>query len=200
MAINSMFSVIYICICILIGYSAPELDIAAFKLTKTCAVATFTKPVNLFKCSLGLDSNTKFDTRMWQPLNGQGDRDDLYDTIWTLEDVFELNSESNAILDMEFIDEHGHTHMLPIKKQNNGLFGIRLPKFGYEFGSSVLDVLKEQLASCKQLLEFEPDSKCMSLTLNFHSNHRIYGFVFDFRDFADGCPADARHRSQTIPR
>lgn len=139
------------------GYSAPELDIAAFKLSKTCAVVSFTKPVNLYKCSLSLDTNTKFDTRKWQPINSNNTE---YDIIWTLEDVFELNSESNAVLDLDFTDEDGESHLLPISKRNNGLFGIKMPSFGYEFGSSVLDVLNEQLNSCKQLLEFEPDSKC----------------------------------------
>lgn len=121
-------------------------------------MASFSKPVNLFKCSLSLDSNTKFDTKKWRPATA-GDHI-VYDTIWTLEDIFELNSESNAVLDLDFIDENGQSHVLPIKKQNDGLFGIKMPTFGYEFGSGVLDVLREQLTSCKQLLEFEPDSKC----------------------------------------
>lgn len=139
------------------GCSAPDLDIAAFKLGKTNAVVSFSKPVNLHKCSLSLDSNTKFDTKKWLPINSSISK---YDTIWTLKDVFELNSDSSETLELEFIDENGQSHTLPIVKHENSLFGIKMPKFGYEFGASVLDVLKEQLSSCQQLLEFEPNSKC----------------------------------------
>lgn len=105
-----------------------------------------------------MDSNTKFDTKLWQPINCKNNE---YDVIWTLEDVFELNTESNVALELEFIDENGNSHLLPVAKQNDGLFGIKMPTFGYDFGSGVLDVLNEQLESCNQLLEFEPDSKCM---------------------------------------
>lgn len=150
--------------------------------------------MNLYKCSLSLDSNTKFDTKKWQPVNTSDTNS--YDTIWTLEDVFELNSESNAVLDLDFIDESGQSHTLPIKKQNNGLFGIKMPKFGYEFGSSVLDVLKEQLSSCKQLLEFEPDSKCKcsrSMIIPIISTHSLC-IARIRRDLADGRSSDACYR------
>lgn len=133
------------------------MDIAAFKLGKTNAIVTFSKAVNLHKCSLSLDANTKFDTKKWLPLNASASN---YDTVWTLEDVFELNSDSNSTLELEFIDEDGQSHTLSILKRDNSLFGIKMPKFGYEFGASVLDVLKEQLSSSQQLLEFEPNSKC----------------------------------------
>lgn len=42
--------------------------------------------------------------------------------------------------------------------------GVKLPKFGFEFGSTILEVLHNQLESCNQLLEYEPDSKWTLLT------------------------------------
>lgn len=144
-----------ILLCIL-GYSQQELDIAAFKLSKTYAIISFTKAVNLHKCCISLDSNTKFDTKKWQPIQDNAE----YDVIWKLEDIFELNNESSLTFDLTFVDEEENSHSLAIEKHNDGLFGIKMPKFGYEFGASVLHLLKEQLASCKDLLEFEPDSKC----------------------------------------
>lgn len=140
----------------LLGYSQQELDIATFKLTKTYAIISFTKAVNLHKCSISLDANTKFDTKKWKPIQNDAE----YDIIWKLEDLFELNNESSLTFDLTFVDEDENSHNLPIQKQDDGLFGIKMPRFGFEFGAGVLDVLKEQLASCKQLLEFEPDSKC----------------------------------------
>lgn len=138
------------------GYSQQELDIAAFKLTKTYAVISFTKAVNLHKCCISLDSTTKFDTKKWEPIQSNAE----YDIIWKLEDLFELNNEISSTFELVFVDEEENSHSLTITKHNDELFGIKMPKFGYEFGANVLDVLREQLESCKQLLEFEPESKC----------------------------------------
>lgn len=88
-----------------------------------------------------------------------------HDSIWKLEDTFELNSEGDSLFDLTFVDENENSHILQITKSNDGLFGIKMPKFGYEFGSGVLNVLEEQLDSCQQLLEHEPDSKCNSFVL-----------------------------------
>lgn len=50
---------------------------------------------------------------------------------------------------------------LDLKRCHDGFFGIKCPRFEYEFGAAVIDELKNQLESCKQLLELEPDSKCL---------------------------------------
>lgn len=141
----------------LAGNSEQELDLAAFKLTKTYALLAFSKPVDLHRCSLSLDATTKFDTNKWHPVNKTGNR---YDSVWKLEDSFELNNESGLSFDLSCTDENGNIHTMPITKCNDGLFGIKMPRFGYEFGDSVRELLIEQLSSCKQLLEFEPESKC----------------------------------------
>ena len=147
------------------GNSEQELDIAAFKLTKTYALITFTRPVDLYKCSISLDATTKFDTNKWQPVNGEPPV--KYYPVWKLEDSFELNSEGDTIFDLTFVDEDDNSHSLQITKSNDGLFGIKMPRFGYEFGSGVLSVLEEQLSSCQQLLEYEPESKCKNLANQF---------------------------------
>lgn len=151
-----------------IGNSEQELDIAAFKLTKTYALITFTRPVDLYKCSFSLDATTKFDTNKWQPVNAEAFV--KHYPIWKLEDSFELNNEGDSLFDLTFIDENDNSHILQIKKSPSmdGLFGIKMPKFGYEFGSGVLNVLQEQLSSCQQLLEYEPDSKCK--IIEFHTS------------------------------
>lgn len=145
----------------IVGDTAQELDIAAFKLTKTYALITFTRPVNLHKCSVSLDATTKFDTSKWEPVKGRQDVDNY--TIWKLEDSFVLNSEGDSRYDLTFVNEDDESFTLPIIKSDDGLFGIKMPRFGFHFGASVLDVLKEQLSSCQQLLEYEPDSKCKSV-------------------------------------
>lgn len=151
----------YYTICIyefITGNSEQELDVAAFKMTSTYALITFTRPVDLYKCSISLNRTTKFDTNKWQPVNAK--LDVKHDSIWKLEDTFVLNSEGDSLLDLTFVDEYENSYGLQIIKNNDGLFGIKMPKFGYEFGLGVLDVLQEQLTSCQQLLEYEPDSKC----------------------------------------
>lgn len=145
----------------LVGDTAQELDIAAFKLTKTYALITFTRPVNLHKCSVSLDATTKFDTSKWEPVQGVAHIEHY--TIWKLEDSFVLNSEGDSRYDLTFVDEDNESFTLPIIKSDDGLFGIKMPRFGFHFGAGVLDVLKEQLSSCQQLLEYEPDSKCKSV-------------------------------------
>jgi len=146
----------------LLGYSQPELDIAAFKITKTNAIISFSLPVNLRNenCRLSLDVTTKFELKNWQPINSTNH----YDTIWILQDSFELNNNSGSEFELEFIDEHGNSHLLTIRKTSNGLFGIKLPRFEYEFEPAVLDELKGQLKSCQELLEYEPESKWTLLT------------------------------------
>lgn len=142
----------------LLGYSQPELDLAAFKITKSNAIISFTLPVNLRNdnCSLSLDVTTKFELKNWKPINSTNH----YDTIWILQDTFELNNNSESEFELEFIDEHGNSHQLKIRKTASGLFGIKLPRFEHEFEPAVLDELKGQLKSCQELLEYEPESKC----------------------------------------
>ncbi|XP_031617079.1 geranylgeranyl transferase type-2 subunit alpha [Contarinia nasturtii] len=146
----------------LLGNSEQELDIAAFKLTKTYALIAFTRPVDLYKCSISLDATTKFDTNKWQPIDSEFPV--KHYSVWKLEDTFELNNEGNSIFELSFVDEDDNSHSLQITKSNDGLFGIKMPRFGFEFGSGVLNVLQEQLSSCQQLLEYEPESKWTLLT------------------------------------
>lgn len=144
------------------------MDIAAFKLTTTYALITFTRPIDLYKCSISLDATTKFDTNKWEAINAQPDL--KYYTIWRLEDSFALNSEGDSVFDLTFVDENEMAHNLQIAKSDGGLFGIKMPRFGYEFGVGVRDVLQEQLKLCQQLLEHEPESRCMSLRSNWWRN------------------------------
>lgn len=97
-----------------------------------------------------------FELKNWSPLNSNSS----FSTIWLLKDVFEFNSNSDLQFDLEFIDETGGKHSLRINKINECLFGIKKPKFGYEFEEAVLEVLQGQLSSCEELLKFDPDCKC----------------------------------------
>lgn len=83
----------------------------------------------------------------------------IYDTIWILDGNFEVPEEFCGKVTLEVV-ENGELHELEIKKSENFVIGVKMPKFGYEFGVAVMDVLKGQLDSCNQLLEYEPDSKC----------------------------------------
>lgn len=149
----------------LLGYSRPELDIAAFRVdvSRKLATVAFTRPVNLkhektklcfsFSNQLGNESG-------WQSASP----DDSYSVTWFLKD-FELELADQPIYSVTFTDEDGKSYSLEAQKlSHQGLIAIRKPKCGYEFGTAVLDVLKAQLSNCEQLLEYEPDSKWTLLT------------------------------------
>lgn len=154
----------------LLGFSQPELDIAAFKLTKTYAIVSFSKPINLNneKCSLSLNATTMFDVNRWKPVNTTLSTiggSSLYHTIWMLEDTFELNTENDdREYQLEFCDENNVKHQLNVLRTNDAMFGIKMPKFGYEFEATVKHVLADQLKSCEELLEYESHSKWTLLT------------------------------------
>ncbi|XP_055548467.1 geranylgeranyl transferase type-2 subunit alpha [Wyeomyia smithii] len=148
----------------LLGYSQPELDIAAFRLDteRQVAVVAFTRPVNLKleKVRLTFDLSKETD----QKLEWESATDDNYCVTWILRNVQTKPSDQSSTL-VSFLDENGKTFTLQAEKHSPCSFiGIKKPKFGFEFGTAVLDVLKNQLESCQQLLEYEPESKWTLLT------------------------------------
>lgn len=133
----------------LLGYSQPDLDISAFRMSKDKAVIAFTKPINLknaadFSLSL-LD---------WKSATGE-----TYDNTWIVSDA----SLATECLELSLTFE-GKSYSLDLRRHGDFVFGIKCPKFEYEFGAGVLHTLKAQLDSCNELLEYEPDSKWTLLT------------------------------------
>lgn len=142
----------------LLGYSQPALDIAAFRIKDDFAVISFTKAVNNknFKLSSNLDIDLNVSD--WKPLGGN-----FSDSIWISQSKFNLpKSEEKFLLNCKFDDNEEYS--LTLTKCSDGFFGVNTPKFEYEFGAAVLEELKNQLNSCNQLLEYEPDSKWTLLT------------------------------------
>lgn len=143
----------------LLGYSDPQLDLACFKINNRQAIICFTKPVDLNKDGIliNLNSIEQLDTSgKWKSIGGGKS-----DTIWVQEGNFAIG-DSNAKVTISF--NGSEKHLDGIKNENGSFIGIKLPKFGYEFGTSVRDELKNQLESCNQLLEYEPESKWTLLT------------------------------------
>lgn len=138
----------------LLGYSDQALDLASFKCTKDRAVVSFTKPVNLNDGILKIKSDgiPEMSVNEWKSIGKN-----TFDTIWILEKQLHITSTEHFIISLE-VDEI--THELNVRKIDDCYVGIKMPKFGYEFGAAVMDELNSQLDSCDQLLEFEPDSKC----------------------------------------
>lgn len=98
----------------LLGYSAPALDIAAFKVTPTRALVAFSTPVNLNdeRCQLRLDADTRFETKNWRPVGG-GDAATTHSCIWMLHDSFALNADSSsAEFQLEFCDDRVRTCLI----------------------------------------------------------------------------------------
>ncbi|XP_021703016.1 geranylgeranyl transferase type-2 subunit alpha [Aedes aegypti] len=149
----------------LLGYSRPELDLAAFRLdsNRKLAVITFTRPVNLKHSKTKLDfsfSEEMGDVEKWQSASPE----ETYSVTWFTKD-FNCVLPDQAEYSIAFTDEDGKCYKLEVQKPVEGvLVSIKKPKCGYEFGSAVLEVLKAQLANCEHLLEYEPDSKWTLLT------------------------------------
>lgn len=148
---------------LLTGYSAPALDLAAFKITPNLAIVTFSTPVKLNdpKCRLSLNSTTNFETSKWLPVGSSS----THSCIWMLRDSFALNDDEIGMdeptqFTLEFLDETGKTHTLMVAKKNGCLFGIKQPRFEYEFEASVRAELQQQLQEFEELSELEEDSKC----------------------------------------
>lgn len=138
----------------LLGYSQPDLDVAAFRTSKNKAVIAFSKPVNL-----NTATDFSLSSQNWRSATGE-----TYDNTWvvtgaSLPNEFVGDSTSTLSLTLE-----GKQYSLEIRSHGDYSYGIKCPKFEYEFGAGVVDTLKGQLDSCNELLEYEPDSKWTLLT------------------------------------
>ncbi|XP_058177388.1 geranylgeranyl transferase type-2 subunit alpha [Anopheles ziemanni] len=149
----------------LLGYSQPELDLAAFRVdtAENLAVVSFSKPIDLsgggFKLTVSCCDGDCNDTTKWKPVS----EGSSVDTTWTLRGTFQLKDDENPTVSL--VTPEGVEHSVDLKRPTpQTVVGVKKPKFGYEFGSAIVDVLKAQLASCLELLEFEPDSKWTLLT------------------------------------
>lgn len=145
----------------LLGYSAPELDIAGFRINIKMAVISFSNPINLNdeKYSIQLNIFNNLSVMKWIP-SKEGS---LYDTTWFLKDSFKINFES-PLFELSVLVNDKPKYTIGLSKFDQDLIGVKTPKFGYEFGQAVKEELKGQLDSCNQLLEYEPESKWTLLT------------------------------------
>lgn len=147
----------------LLGYSAPDLDIAAFRLFDNSAIISFTKPINLhhgYYVTSNFCADLQF--RSWQPLQKNSD----VDITWILSDTFFSTDESVNDACVYLKDSKTSTEFsLPVSKSINSWYGIRLPKFEYEFGPDTMNIFKEQLKSCHELLDLEPNNKWTLLAM-----------------------------------
>ncbi|XP_049301411.1 geranylgeranyl transferase type-2 subunit alpha [Anopheles funestus] len=148
----------------LLGYSQPELDLAACRIDakQNLAVLSFSVPIDLASGGFELIvscCDMCNDTTKWMPAN----EGNTFDTTWIMKGSFVINEERDSTVTLLTSDKT--KHVLEIHTTSTELaVGVKKPKFGYEFGSAIVDVLKAQLESCKELLEYEPDSKWTLLT------------------------------------
>lgn len=141
----------------LLGYSDPKLDLAAVKITKSMAIISFTRSVDLIKDGIAItvENIPELNSGKWKSITGGNS-----DAIWMQEGDFQLSDPPTVAVTFE-----GNRFELATKNIPEEAFvGIKCPSFGYEFGAAVIDELKSQLESCNQLLEFESNSKWALLT------------------------------------
>lgn len=141
----------------LLGFAELQLDLAAVKITSCRAIVAFTKPIELTKNEFALQvDDDKFNFSEWKSLSGGKS-----DSVWLREGSYAIESEACVTLSCK---NDTKTYKLSTKRVGEALIGIKLPIFGYEFTAAVKEVLRNQLDSCNQLLEYEPDSKWTLLT------------------------------------
>ena len=141
----------------LLGYSDPKLDLASVKITETQVTVSFTTPIDLANDGITISINTipELNEGKWASVTGERS-----DAIWVQQGNFQsINEATLSVTKDEEIFNLDAT-----KIQNGSIIGIKCPTFGYEFGAVVMEELRNQLNSCNQLLEYEPDSKWTLLT------------------------------------
>uniref|UniRef100_A0A1B0DAL6 Geranylgeranyl transferase type-2 subunit alpha n=1 Tax=Phlebotomus papatasi TaxID=29031 RepID=A0A1B0DAL6_PHLPP len=145
----------------LLGYSELPLDLAAFRQSDNLATVAFTKAVNLHECHLSGDFLPLGNVAEWRSTSGS-----IYDNTWVkiIPEDSPSTDDCKADRELVFQDESNQEYRMKLRKANGGFVGVKLPKFEHIFGKVVVNHLKEQLDSCNQLLEFEPDSKWTLLT------------------------------------
>lgn len=142
----------------LLGYSDPKLDLAAVKITQNEAIISFTKPVDIARdgITIIIDSVQGVNSETWRTLGGGKS-----DAIWIQQGDFQVDGKVKVVMKQQGEKEF---HLETKQLESGCVIGIKCPTFGYEFGSAVMDELRNQLESCNQLLEYEPDSKWTLLT------------------------------------
>lgn len=141
----------------LLGYSEPKFDIASVKVSKTQAIITFTKPIDIVKegVEIFVDLVERLNIGRWTSIMGN-----KKDTVWVQHGDYHLPETLKVVVKLKDI-----VCKLETKRIEDGTFiGVKCPNFGFEFGTDVMEVLKNQLESCNQLLDYEPDSKWTLLT------------------------------------
>ncbi|XP_041973378.1 geranylgeranyl transferase type-2 subunit alpha [Aricia agestis] len=89
------------------------------------------------------------------------------DDLWILKHNQDITS--NLDMKLEFEDDNNQIQSLFCKEFNKSSYyvGKNNISFQSQYSDSVLEELKEQLDSCRQLLDLEPDNKWTLLTLTF---------------------------------
>lgn len=147
----------------LLGYSRQELDVCAFRCDRNRAILSFTNPIILTEeYVLITDSkgNIKHKIANWQSINGINS-----DTTWftSLNGDKMLEDNNNQYL-LELNITGINMKQVSLKTYNQSVYYFKPPNQSFAFTESVLNELQTQLESCKNLLEYEPDSKWALLT------------------------------------
>lgn len=136
------------------GFTDPKLDIAAVKITSCQAIIAFTRPIDFTRIGLKINGY-ELEFNKFRSLSGSKS-----DSVWIQKGTYVIDEETTISLHLK----DGQIFEIKMKRVGDTLIGIKLPVFGYEFTAAVKEVLRNQLDSCNQLLEYEPDSKWTLLT------------------------------------
>lgn len=142
--------------------------LGAVKTTKSLVVYTVSPSKTTFAFSTTVDkefvrSNTTLlinDEAVegeWRSCTGN-----LYDTLWILKHGVTITDALDVKVKLK--TENGETEMLPSKQYGDSYIGKSVISFQRKYSEPVLEELKTQLDSCRQLLALEPDSKWTMLT------------------------------------
>lgn len=141
----------------LLGYSRPELAVAAFRCSHNKTVITFTKPITADGMTVTLKGHKRsIQLKQFLPLSNN-----ISDTVFYSHEKVETPL---SFQQFEVETPNFKTPSLTLQPFERDVFYFHALAYTTSYTPDVLSELKSQLQSCEELLEYEPDSKWCLLT------------------------------------
>lgn len=142
----------------LLGMTEPKIHFVAFQTKDNQIIVALSKNIkqdDTLKLlpKIYIEINGAVPSGKWSSSNRQ-----RQSSVWIFN--FDLELKNDAEISLKLLGEEEFDSAV-LRPNCNKIFK---PKFVPSFSKSLIDVLKEQLSSCEELLEMEPDSKWTLLT------------------------------------
>ncbi|KAM3964836.1 rab geranylgeranyltransferase subunit alpha [Aphomia sociella] len=146
----------------LLGAVKTTINLVLYTISPLKTTVAFNKPVtkDYVKTNTHLIINNVTIDGDWVSCTGN-----QYDNLW----IFKHNEiiRDNLDIKVEYNSENGDKLVIPCVKKQSSYIGKTKIDFQRKYSEPVIEELKKQLDSCRQLLAMEPDNKWTLLTTTF---------------------------------